>query len=206
MNVLIVGCGSVGSQLARELDKKGHDVSVIDINQEKLDALPSDFGGFTTTGVPIDREVLKRAGIETCDALCAVTDNDNINIMTSELAREMYNVPRVFARVTDIGKSELFERLGIRTICPTRLTVNAVSAALEESGHVTAEISFENHTVTIYELEVPEELIDQTPGDIVYERGEILFGIIKRSTGLILYSGQNITFEKGDKLIFAKKI
>ena len=87
MNILIIGCGMVGSTLANTLDARGHDVSVIDKNSEKFDSLSSEFGGFTTTGVPIDTDVLKRAGISTCDALFAVTAEDDMNIMVSQLAR-----------------------------------------------------------------------------------------------------------------------
>ena len=78
MNILIIGCGMVGAALATTLDGRGHDVSVIDKNAETLETLPASFGGFTTTGVPIDQDVLKRAGISTCDALFAVTHEDDI--------------------------------------------------------------------------------------------------------------------------------
>ena len=87
MNVLIIGCGMVGSALAETLDERGHDVSVIDKNGAKFDSLSPKFGGFTTTGVPIDQDVLKRAGIQTCDALFAVTAQDLSLIHISEPTR-----------------------------------------------------------------------------------------------------------------------
>lgn len=134
MNILVIGCGMIGSSLAETLDKMGHDVSVIDKSEENLETLSPDFSGFTTAGVPIDRDVLKRAGITTCDALFAVTDEDDMNIMVSQIARRTYNIGKVYASVVDIRKGEVFEQLGINVICPTKLTVNAACGALEEDS------------------------------------------------------------------------
>lgn len=130
MNILVIGCGMIGSSLAEELDKQGHDVSVIDQNPEKLETLSAEFSGFTTVGVPIDIDVLKRAGITTCDVLFAVTGQDDMNIMVSQLARQAFDVGRIYARVADIRKGEVFEKLGINVICPTKLTVNAACDAI----------------------------------------------------------------------------
>ncbi|MDE7362302.1 MAG: TrkA family potassium uptake protein [Oscillospiraceae bacterium] len=203
MNILIIGSGMVGSALAATLDERGHDVSVIDRSESDFDSLPAKFGGFTTTGVAIDQDVLKRAGIQTCDVLFAVTAQDDINIMVSELARQMYNVPRIFARITDIRKGEVFEQLGVNIICPTKLTVSAACAALEEDGG--AQVNFENHTVRFSTLDLPEELLMAMPDDIEYEEDEVLFGVLRSGSGLILYHGQPLNFIEGDKLIFAKK-
>lgn len=204
MNVLVIGCGMVGSTLANTLDARGHDVSVIDKNAERFDALSAEFSGFTTTGVPIDTDVLKRAGISTCDALFAVTDEDDMNIMVSQLARAKYRVPKIFARITDIGKGEVFEDLGVSMICPTKLTVTAACAALDELEE-SVEVNFENFTVHFSTLDVPEEYIEKSPDDIGYEDEEILFGVIRKNGGLIMYRGQELSFAEGDKLIFAKK-
>lgn len=205
MNILVIGCGMVGSALAVTLDRKGHDVSVIDRNQERFDGLSSEFGGFTTAGVPIDQDVLKRAGIGTCDALFAVTDEDDMNLMVAQLAKQVYSVPKIFARITDIKKSEVFEEMGVKVICPTKLTVNAACSAIEEESAGAADINFENHTVHFSTMEVPEPLIGKTPEDIQYEPGEVLFGVIRDSAGLIMFRGQSITFGEGDRLIFAVK-
>lgn len=203
MNILVIGCGRVGAALATILDRRGHDVSVVDNSQERFDELSSRFGGFTTTGVPIDQDVLKRAGIQTCDALFAVTSEDDMNIMAAQLAKQLYNVPKIYARITDIGKSEVFGNMGVKTICPTKLTVSAACAAIEEDEG--AAVNFENHTVHFSAMEAPEQLIGKTPSDIKYENGEALFGVIRDSSGLIMFSGQPIIFTKGDRLIFARK-
>lgn len=206
MDILVIGCGMVGSALAETLDKKGHDVSVIDKVSAKFDALSPSFGGFTTVGVPIDCDVLRRAGIQTCDALFAVTAQDDMNIMVSQLARTMFNVPKIFARITDIEKGKVFEELGINIICPTKLTVSAACAALEEDKSTESDvINFENHTVMFTKLDLPEQFIEGTPEDIEYENEEVLFGIIRKNSGFIMYRGQPLTFAEGDKLIFARK-
>lgn len=206
MNILIIGCGMVGSALATILDAKGHDVSVVEKNDERFETLPGEFAGFTTTGVPIDCDVLRRAGIQSCDALFAVTDDDDMNIMASQLARQTFNVPKIFARIMDIKKGKVFEELGINVICPTKLTVSAACAAVDEAdGSAGTELNFGNHTVRFTTIDLPEQLIAAMPPDIEYEHDESLFGIMRPSAGLILYNGQPITFTEGDKLIFAKK-
>lgn len=205
MNVLIIGCGMVGSALAETLDEKGHDVSVIDKNDAKFDKLSAKFGGFTTTGVPIDQDILKRAGIQTCDALFAVTESDDMNIMVSQLARQTFNVPKIFARITDIEKGRVFERLGINVICPTKLTVSAACAAVEDDDGVIDELNFEKDVVHFSTMDVPEEFIGSMPDDIEYEGEEMLFGVLRAGSGLILYRGQPLNFIEGDKLIFARK-
>ncbi|MBE6901031.1 MAG: TrkA family potassium uptake protein [Ruminococcaceae bacterium] len=205
MNILIIGCGMVGSELAATLDMRGHDVSIIDRDESSFDLLPDNFSGFTTTGIPIEQEILKRAGIESCDALCAVTDNDNMNIMVSELANKVFGVKKVFARIRDISKAEIFESLGIRTVCTTNLIVSAACAALEEDTHKTSSLTFENHSVSFTTMDVPEEFIGNTPEDIQYEPGEVLFAVMRGSEMLMHDLNIRIEFNEGDKLIFAKK-
>lgn len=129
----------MGSSLAGTLDALGHDVSVIDQNPEKLESLSEQFGGFTTVGVPIDVEVLKRAGITSCDILFAVTGEDDINIMVCQLAQQTFNISKVYARVADIRKGDTFEGLGINVLCPTKLLVNAACDAISESEPSTEE-------------------------------------------------------------------
>lgn len=204
MNILIIGCGMVGSTLANMLDARGHDVSVVNRTEEKFGMLSPDFGGFTTTGVPIDIDVLKRAGISTCDVLFAVTAEDDMNIMVSQIAKTTFNVPKIFARITDIKKGEVFEQLGVNVICPTRLTVTAACAAVDEPND-GIEVNFENYTVHFSTIDIPENFVDKAPSDIGYESGEILFGIIRKNGGLIMFRGQALTFQEGDKLVFAKK-
>jgi len=131
LNILIVGCGKVGSYLARVLENQGHDISIVDESAKNLD--PGDnirlsgFGGLCVTGVPIDVDVLRSAGIESCDAVFAVTSNDNTNIMVAEVATRIFGIKNVTARIYDPARQEVFsDRMDIRTICPTTMTVDAL--------------------------------------------------------------------------------
>ena len=156
MNILIIGCGRVGSELAELLDKRGHDVSVIDRRPENFDRLPGDFSGFTTTGVPIDQNVLRKAGIESCDAVCAVAQDDDLNIMAAQMAKEIFGVQRVFARISDVDKMDVFKGFGLHTVCPTRLTVQSACAAIEDVSSET-EVFLERLSL-IHILTLPTKL------------------------------------------------
>src|SRR4051812_6274065 len=99
MKVVIMGCGRVGARLAVLMERDGHDVSIIDSNPSAFNRLPPTFHGETVLGTGIDVDVLKAAGIEEADAFAAVTNGDNTNIMACEVAKEIFAVPKVLARI-----------------------------------------------------------------------------------------------------------
>ena len=115
MNILIAGCGKVGSRLADFLCEKGHDVSIVDNDRSRFELLSDEFSGFTIQGVPIDQDVLRQAGIEGCDAVAALTEDDNTNIMVCQIAREIFNVPRIVARIFDPLREDIFSRFDIQS-------------------------------------------------------------------------------------------
>ena len=125
LKLLIVGCGRVGSQLAADMDKSGHDVVIIDRDPNMFSraasrgVLTNDFKGNQVVGNGTDAEVLRRAGIEDADGFVAVTDGDNRNIMAAQVALHIFKVPRVVARIYDPERAEAYEKLGLHTICPT---------------------------------------------------------------------------------------
>jgi len=131
MRIVILGCGRLGSYLARRFSQAGHTVTVIDREREALNVLGSDFSGETVVGTGIDEEVLRRAGIEGADAFIAVTKYDNTNIMAAEVAREIYGVQRVITRLNDPLRAEIFQELGLTTISPTLLAAEAIEDCLE---------------------------------------------------------------------------
>lgn len=206
MNILIIGCGMVGSRLAAELDHCGYDVSVVDNDETSFDKLPSDFSGFTTTGVAIDTEVLRKAGIDSCDAFCAVTGNDNMNIMSAEIASRSFGIQRVFARIREVSKGEIFESLGIHTVCTTSLVVNAAREALETEPSELSKLRLEDHSVSFVTMDLPEQLIGGAPEDIIYEPGEVLFAVIRDGKMNFFCRMNNIVFREGDKLVFVKEV
>ncbi len=126
MHVVVVGCGRVGSGLARVLEDSGHTVAVIDKNQKAFRRLPEGFSGRTVLGVGFDRDLLRQAGIEDAEALAAVTNGDNSNIMVARTAREVFGIDRVIARIYDPRRAAIYERLGIPTIATVQWTTDRV--------------------------------------------------------------------------------
>ena len=204
MNILIVGCGKVGSRLAAVLNKQGHDVSVLSKTDADFDLLPSDFNGFTTSGVPIDLDVLKKAAIESCDAVIAVTNDDNVNIMVGEIAKEVYKVSKVFARINDPKCEEVFSSFGMSTICPTNLTVAAICNALADDVK-TENMNFGTRTVSFTKMDIPKSFIGLNASEIKYEENEILYAI-ERGAQLLLVGLSDYLLQKDDTLIFSKII
>ena len=121
MKIVILGCGRVGSTLATMLDRAGHTVSVIDYSSEAFQRLSPDFGGATFVGNGVDEEILVRAGIKEADAFVAVTNGDNRNIMASQIAKEIFRVPKVMCRIYDPIREETYHELGLETISPTKV-------------------------------------------------------------------------------------
>ncbi len=125
MNVVIMGCGRVGSRVASILDHNGHNVSVVDTNPSAFRRLSREFGGDTVIGTGIDEDVLRQAGIGEADAFIAVTNGDNRNIMAGQVARVMFDVPQVIVRIYDPVREDTYRRLGLSTVCPTT-TISAL--------------------------------------------------------------------------------
>jgi trk system potassium uptake protein TrkA len=119
MKVIIMGCGRVGRQVARLLVGEGQTVSVIDYNPAALARLGPDFPGQLIQGIGFDREVLLRAGIEEADAFAATSSSDNANIVAARIARNIFHVPKVVARLYDPRRAEIYQRLGLVTISST---------------------------------------------------------------------------------------
>lgn len=134
MYIVIIGCGKLGSSLARELSVEGHDVAIIDNNQKNLDMLGSGFNGERIKGVEFDNDVLLSAGIENADVFLAMTPDDNINAMAAQEAKVMFKVPRVIARIFNIEREFVYRKLGLETISPTEVGVDIVKSRIIEEG------------------------------------------------------------------------
>jgi trk/ktr system potassium uptake protein len=134
VHIVIMGCGRVGSSLARSLEKRGHTVAVIDLESDSFRRLGPDFSGKTIRGVGFDREVLLEAGITEADGFAAVSSGDNSNILSARVVRETFNVDNVVARIYDPGRAEVYERLGIPTVATVRWTADQVLRRLLPAG------------------------------------------------------------------------
>ena len=126
MHVVILGCGRVGSDLARALVKRDHSVAVIDQDAGAFHRLGEDFAGRTVTGIGFDREILVEAGIEQAGAFAAVSSGDNSNIIAARVARETFGIERVVARIYDPRRADVYERLGIPTVATVRWTADQI--------------------------------------------------------------------------------
>jgi trk system potassium uptake protein TrkA len=119
---VIVGCGRLGAMLANQLSSLGNSVVVIDDDEAAFRHLSTQFSGFQIVGNAAELAVLHRAKIEQADCLLAVTRYDNVNLMVAQVARTVFQVPKVVARVYDLSREEVYRHFGIDTICPVSLT------------------------------------------------------------------------------------
>ncbi len=130
MNVVIVGCGRLGAILAGLLNDEGHDVTIVDVSADSFARLSRSYTGRAILGLGIDEEVLKSAGVGKADAFVALTDGDNTNLMASQIAKHVFNVPIVVCQQKDTGRSEVYSTLGIYTVSPTSIGAEAIRQAI----------------------------------------------------------------------------
>jgi trk system potassium uptake protein TrkA len=146
VHVVIMGCGRVGSTLARGLEDRSHTVSIIDTNPDAFRRLGPSFNGTKVTGIGFDQDVLEKAGIEKADAFCAVSSGDNSNIIAARVARETFGIQQVVARIYDPGRAEVYQRLGITTVATVKWTADQVLRRILPAG---AEPDFRDPSGTI---------------------------------------------------------
>ncbi|AWI31439.1 TrkA family potassium uptake protein [Streptomyces tirandamycinicus] len=134
MHIVIMGCGRVGAALAQTLERQGHTVAVVDQDPTAFRRLGSGFGGRRVTGVGFDQDTLREAGIEEAGAFAAVSSGDNSNIIAARVAREMFGIENVAARIYDPRRAEVYQRLGIPTVATVRWTADQMLRRLLPSG------------------------------------------------------------------------
>lgn len=204
MNILIVGCGKVGSQLAQSLSRRGHAVAIVDRNHQSFDQLGDDFSGYTVEGIPIDTEVLRQAGIEGCDILVAVTNDDNVNLMVAQVAKEIFGVPKVLTRIYDPRRRDVFSQFGLHTICPTSITTDTILSIIEEDIQEGVQMTIGDNTLGITSWRIPPEYVGKTVGEIPPQReGYAALGMLD-SLGRVSHLGigiGNVVIKEGDQLL-----
>ena len=135
MNILVIGCDHLGASLIRDLERSGHDISLIERDPEQLKRLDAfddyRFGGTALVGDPTDPDVLRRGGVENCDAVAAVSEDDSMNLMAAQIAKSIFRREKVICRVSDPHLQVLYHKAyELETVCPTVLTEQAVFRAL----------------------------------------------------------------------------
>ncbi len=136
MNLIIVGCGRVGSELAIAILREGHHITVVDSSSDSFERLGGNFPGRTVHGSLLDRDVLLRAGIEKADGLAAATSDDSTNFVIARAAKEVFKVPNVVARVYDPLRRVAFEALGIRAVASSSWGARRIKQLLTHSGNL----------------------------------------------------------------------
>lgn len=127
--VVILGCGRVGSTLAKQLSSEGHAVTIIDLTSDAFRRLGSKFKGQRQVGTGLDQDTLKKAQVDRADVFVAVTQGDNTNIMAAQIAKEVFAVKKVIARIYDPIRSQAYREMGITTLCTTTMAASLMHAA-----------------------------------------------------------------------------
>lgn len=161
MRVIIMGCGRVGEAVGRLMADEGHAISVIDYDPEALERLGPDFKGRKVLGIGFDRNVLLEAGIEQADAFAATSSSDDANIVAARLARIVFRVPKVVARLYDPRRAEIYRRLGLVTISSTTWGAQRIHELLTHI-HLDPVMTFGQGEVALIEIEVLPQLVGRT--------------------------------------------
>jgi trk system potassium uptake protein len=200
MYAVIVGCGLVGSRVATMLSRDGHTVTIIDQNPSSFHHLAPEFDGLTITGIGFDEEVLIKAGIQEADVFAALTDNDNVNILSSAVARNIFGVKRAITRVYDPAREKTFRALGLEIVTPTMIGAEQVYSRFvmgENLAHLYLgenEIEFFEHA---YEPIGKEESV----ADLEKDSQVRVIAIIRKGKSHLPVNEQILL--KGDRIVTA---
>jgi trk system potassium uptake protein TrkA len=195
MKVIVMGCGRIGSQVSELMSSQGHDVVVIDHDANAAGRLGPHFKGRVVQGLGFDRQVLMEAGIEHADAFVAASSTDNANIVAARIARNMFHVPRVVARLYDPRRAEIYQRLGLITISSTNWGAERIYQVL---SHTDLDViyTFGRGEVSLVVVEAPAELVGKTVGQLLVP-GEIeIVSITRKNEAFVPRSGTE--FREGD--------
>ncbi|MCK9572696.1 MAG: TrkA family potassium uptake protein [Candidatus Omnitrophica bacterium] len=193
MYVIIVGCGRVGSELAKLLSGEGHDVVIIDKNRQSFDRLGNTFNGLTMVGNGFDLNLLKQAGVEKANAFCAVTNGDNTNLIAAQVAKKIFHVQKVFARVYDPQRAHIYSALGLDIISGTILVAAMLRDKIIESRFSSYLI--ESKDLGVIEIEVKNSLVGKTIHDIDLP-GEFIVVAIRSMHGVVLPQANTVLKDK----------
>jgi trk system potassium uptake protein TrkA len=195
MQFVVVGCGRMGSGVARALSLRSHTVAVLDNDPTAFERLGPKFKGKKVRGHGLDRTALEEADVAHADGLAAVTGNDDLNIIVALLARQCFQVPKVVARLYDPKKAETYRRLGISTVAPTAWGVTRVSECLLFPRLRTI-ASLGDGTIDLLELEIPPSLAGRTLAELAVPQ-EIQAIALQRG-GKTLLAANNLPLQSTD--------
>jgi trk system potassium uptake protein TrkA len=197
-----MGCGRVGSTLARSLEDRNHTVAVIDTEPDSFRRLGPGFNGDKIAGVGFDQQVLEKAGIRRAEAFAAVSSGDNSNIIAARVARESFGIQSVVARIYDPGRAEVYQRLGITTVATVKWTADQVLRRLLPAG---AEPDFRDPsgTIRVDHVTVPEPWIGHPMIDLQIQSGSRIAWIDRLGEGML--PTRETRIQEGDMLHLAMR-
>ncbi len=207
MNILVVGSGKNARHVARELVAARHEVSVLCETGEAVNALSdSDFPGSVTLGKATDLDSLKAAGIEDCDALVSCTDDDNTNVMVSEMVREFFKTEKIVTRLVDVSREDIYQHYGLETICSTRLVANAIVSALSPEHQARQTVQFGTNTLG-FELRPVNDLMDgRYTDELKIPESHTVIGIMHSDERITLLKKERLIMHEGDSLLIARTV
>jgi trk system potassium uptake protein len=197
MKTIIMGYGRIGAQVGKLLIEQNHDVTIIDHDADADGRLGPNFKGRIIRGLGFDHNVLIQAGIEEAEAFVAASHSDNANIVSARIARNIFHVPRVVARLFDPLRAEIYQRLGLTTISPNNWGAERILQVLTHS-ELDVWDTFGRGEVSLVHLEVPPLLIGRTVNQLNVS-GEVLVASITRN-GQAFIPIIGTVFQEGDLL------
>ncbi|MDD5748160.1 MAG: NAD-binding protein [Actinomycetota bacterium] len=198
LKIIVAGCSAVGAHLAYLLSFEGHEVAIIEENKEKFKRLPPKYEGLKLEGVCFEEDVLLKAGVKDADAFAAVTKLDNHNLMSSEVARRIFKVPHIVARLFNMDKEMTYQKLGIKYVCGTRIIAHEILERVSKPVlHIRA--SCFNNMFYLAELACPPSWNGKTVMEVQKNRGIKIAFIGRRSTGHL--SDDKFVLKSGDTIM-----
>ncbi|HEY6487161.1 MAG TPA: NAD-binding protein [Candidatus Cybelea sp.] len=197
MRYLIVGCGRVGSSLAKLLESDGHEVIVVDENAAAFKRLGPNFKGHVVVGTGIDYDVLKRAGGATADGVIAVTNGDNRNIMAALIAQRMFKIQRIVARIYDPPRGQMYRQLGVQTVCPTTVGAKMIRDTLIGAPWENQIFDFGRLTslaAVVGDADAGKRIAD------IEEEGRIRIAAVRRGPKEVIVASAELVLQVGDEL------
>ncbi|MBV8147832.1 MAG: TrkA family potassium uptake protein [Candidatus Eremiobacteraeota bacterium] len=198
MRYLIVGCGRVGSALAKYLDADGHEVIVVDENASAFKRLGQKFKGHVVVGTGIDYDVLKRAGATGADGFIAVTNGDNRNIMAALIAQRMFKIKRIVARIYDPPRGQMYRELGVQTVCPTTVGAKLIRDVLMEAPWDSL-ASFDFGKLTSLSAVITQQDSGKKVREIE-DPGRVRIAAVRRASGGVMVASSDLELEEGDEV------
>src|SRR5574342_108622 len=200
MKIIIMGCGRVGSQVSQLLVDHGHDVTVIDHDANALARLGSEFKGKVVRGLGFDKNVLLEASVETAEGFVAASSSDNANIVAARIARNLFRVPRVVARLYDPVRAEVYQRLGLTTISSTAWGAERIVEVVTHADLDTLHV-FRDGGTTMVRVEAPARLSGHRVAQMDIPGELAVTAITRNDHTFIPVSGTE--FQEGDVIYLA---